>query len=296
MTPNYDLHNHSNCSDGAHRPSELVRIASEAGATVIALTDHDCTYGLAEAAEAAVVAGIGFVPGVEISVTWEDSTIHIVGLNIDATNPALVAGLASIRNGRISRGREMAKDFDALGIAGTFEGAWALAENKEMLGRTHFARYLVEKGVVPDVSRAFDRFLVKGRPGYVAHEWAKLGDAVAWIRGAGGIAVIAHPGRYKITHEAMRRLIAEFIAAGGEAIEVVTGSHTTDQYRQYARLAREFNLLASRGADFHGLGESPHRPGTLPPLPADLTPVWARWTAPSSHPFAASLAQNSSAR
>jgi 3',5'-nucleoside bisphosphate phosphatase len=282
MTPNFDLHNHSNCSDGAHSPDELVRIARDAGATVLALTDHDCTHGLATAAEAAARSGIGFVPGVEISVTWEEGTIHIVGLAIDAANPTLAAGLASIRDGRISRGHEMARDFDSAGIKGTFEGAYALAENKEMLGRTHFARYLVQQGVVSSISRAFERFLVKGRPGYVAHDWAKLADAVSWIRAAGGVAVIAHPGRYKITPEAMRRLITEFKAAGGEGIEVVTGSHTTDQYRQYARLAREYGLLASRGADFHGLGESPFRPGTLPPLPADLTPVWSRWAAAHS--------------
>jgi 3',5'-nucleoside bisphosphate phosphatase len=277
---NYDLHNHSYCSDGAHSPSELVAIARAAGTDVLALTDHDCTDGIAEATAAAVATGLHFVPGVEVSVTWEGTTIHIVGLAIDPAHPTLVAGLASIRDGRIARAREMAKDFDSLGITGTFEGAYALAENKVMLGRTHFARHLVDRGIVRDIPHAFERFLVKGRAGYVAHEWASLTDAVQWICAAGGIAVIAHPGRYKITHEALLQLIREFIAAGGEAIEVVTGSHSPDHFRKFARIAREYGLLASRGADFHGLEESPFRPGTLPPLPADLTPVWSRWATP----------------
>jgi 3',5'-nucleoside bisphosphate phosphatase len=194
-TLNFDLHNHSHCSDGAHSPAELVGIADRAGTDVLALTDHDCLHGLDEAAAAAATIGMGFIPGVEISVTWQDTTIHVVGLAIDPHHPDLVAGLASIRNGRIDRARIMAKDFDALGIKGTFEGAYALAENKEMLGRTHFARYLVDQGVVSDIGRAFERFMVQGRPGYVPHEWARLAAAVSWIRGAGGIAVLAHPGR-----------------------------------------------------------------------------------------------------
>ncbi len=275
---NFDLHNHSNASDGLLPPAEVIRLAQQGKCDAVALTDHDTTSGLEEAANMANLLGMRFIPGIEISVSWRadslNTTLHIVGLGIDRQNKILQDGLSAVREGRWGRAQQIGADLEQAGIHGAFEGACANAENKEMIGRTHFARYLVETGVAKSIANVFDRYLAKGKPGYVAHEWAALADAIAWIRHAGGVAVLAHPGRYKITEESMRELIEEFRSSGGEAIEVVTGSHQPHQFRQYAALAKEFNLLASRGADFHGLDESYYKPGTLPSLPAGLTPVW----------------------
>lgn len=279
---NFDLHNHTTASDGAHSPSEVVVIAKRNGCDALAITDHDTTAGLAEATTAATHAALPFIPGVEISVSWaanidsKATTIHIVGLNIDPANAALQAGLLSIRAGRASRAIEMGDSFAAAGHAGMTEAAYAFAANKEMIGRTHFARVLVERKVVKNIGHAFERFLTRGKPGYVAHAWASLADAVKWITGAGGIAVMAHPGRYNLPVADMTQLLTEFSAAGGTAIEVVTGSHAPRDFRTYAVRAKEFGFLASRGADFHGLGESKFEPGSMPPLPDDVTPVWTR--------------------
>lgn len=277
---NFDLHNHSNCSDGLLTPTALVELAARGHCDAVALTDHDTTAGLGEAAEAAARCGVRLIPGVEISVTWRPetlhTTLHIVGLNIDRHEARIAAGLQSVRDGRRARAAQMAADFDRVGIKGSLEGAYRHAEHPDMIGRTHFARYLVEIGKAKDIGSAFHHFLVRGKPGYVQHDWTAIEDAVRWIRGAGGIAVLAHPGRYKLTPAQMRELLAEFKGLGGEAIEVVTGSHSADDIVRFAQLAREFDFLASRGADYHGPGESQWEPGTMPLLPADLTPVWTR--------------------
>lgn len=271
------MHNHSTASDGLLSPTQLIELAARTGADAIALTDHDTTDGLEEAGSAAKRLGIVFIPGVEISVSWGGTTLHVVGLMIDPASPGLVAGLRTIREGRHARGARIAEALARVGIEGTFEGAWALAENKDMLGRTHFARHLVETGRVKDLQAAFDKYLAKGKPAYVAHRWAQLADAVQWIRGAGGIAVLAHPGRYDLKPMFRDEMLKDFRAAGGEAIEVVTGSHRPEQYAHWQRLALEHGFLASRGADYHGPGESPIEPGRLPPLDRSLTPVWSRW-------------------
>jgi len=231
---------------------------------------------------------IRFIRGVEISVTWPNvpdpgathvgikpTTIHIVGLNIDPGHERLEAGLASIRAGRLTRARLMGEDFRRVGLDGLFDEAYGFAENKSMIGRTHFARALAARGVVKSVGKAFERYLTFGKPGYVAHQWAPLKDAVDWIAASGGIAVLAHPGRYKLDLAQMRLLLADFRDAGGRGLEVVTGSHQPHHYREYAALAREYGLLGSRGADYHGPGESPYQPGELPALPENLTPVWS---------------------
>jgi hypothetical protein len=276
---NPDLHSHSDRSDGVHDPATLIAIARDSGADCLALTDHDTLAGLAAARAAAATAGIQFIDGVEVSVTWNQLTIHLVGLAIDPQTAALKDGLEAIRSGRHARGQRIADDLARVGIPDTYPAALALAGNPDLLGRTHFARHLVERGVVKSTHAAFERYLTPGKPGYVPHAWATLEQAVAWINAAGGIAVIAHPGRYRLDQAGTHALIERFIAAGGRGIEVVTGSHSPSQYAQYATLARQYGLLASRGSDFHGLTESPFRPGTLPPLPNDLTPVWSLWTA-----------------
>lgn len=280
---NYDLHNHSNCSDGRHAPAEVVALAVKGACDAFALTDHDSTEGLDEARAAADAAGLRFIPGVEISVTWRpDSlhkTLHVVGLAIDHHAPSMVEGLGSVRAGRRARAEVMAADLARVGITGALEGAYRHAEHPDMIGRTHFARFLVEIGKARDVGSAFHHFLTEGKPGYVRHDWTTLAEAIRWIRGSGGLAVLAHPGRYKVTPVQMNELLDEFQSLGGEAIEVVTGSHGGDDTRRFAQLARERKLLASRGADFHSLDESEYSPGTLPPLPEDLVPVWERLAA-----------------
>ncbi len=287
---NFDLHNHSNASDGLLSPADLVSLAHRNGCDALALTDHDTVANISAARACADEVGLRFVSGVEISVSWVakgdiDSpmtTIHIVGLDIDADNQALLAGLASVRGGRIIRGKEIAKQLVAAGLPDIFPDAYALAENKEMLGRTHFARALVARGIVPDISHAFKRYLTQGNPGYIPYRWATLENAVAWIRGAGGHAVIAHPARYKLSERELDTLFAEFKALGGEGAEVVTGSHAPDEYGPAARRCKQFGLYASRGADFHGPNETPVEPGHLPRLgdvDRDLKPIWQLFAA-----------------
>ena len=273
---NIDLHCHSNVSDGALAPAEVARRAAAKGVDVWALTDHDQVSGLAAARIAAEAAGMRFVAGVEISVTWRGNTLHIVGLRIDPANAVLESGLAQVRGGRLERARQMARELAEHGVEGALEGALRHAENPEMIGRTHFARFLTEVGAVPDTKGAFRRFLVPGKPGYVPHQWAALADAVSWIRAAGGHAVLAHPGRYGLSAGAMGSLLQEFREAGGEALEVVTGSHSPEQYALFGELARQHDFAASRGSDFHGPEEGAEF-GTLPALDPSLRPVWRDW-------------------
>jgi len=274
---NVDLHSHSFHSDGVLSPAAVAARAKANGVDVWALTDHDELSGIAAARTAAEAIDLRFIAGVEISITWAGKTIHIVGLDIDECDPTLVQGLSSVRNGRLLRGREMSEQLERVGISGAFEGALQFAENPEMLGRTHFARFLVESGVCATVSEVFQNYLVEGKPGFVPHRWATLEESVSWIRSAGGRAVIAHPGRYGLDDMRLGALIDSFRDLGGEGIEVVTGSHTPDQYAQFARIAKQSQLLASRGSDFHGPEESRVDIGSLPNLPADLKPVWHDW-------------------
>jgi len=274
---NVDLHCHSVASDGLLQPEDLLARAAAKGVDMLALTDHDETAGLASARAKAVSHGIRFVDGVEISVTWQGATIHIVGLQIDPENEALKEGLETLRSSRAVRAARIGEALEQAGIRGSLAGAMSYVGNPKIIGRTHFARFLVGIGRAPDVRSVFRRYLVKGTPGYVPHQWASLCDAVDWIRASGGVAVLAHPGRYKLGSAERRLLLAEFKERGGAAIEVVTGSHTPTQYGEFAKLAREFGLLASRGSDFHGDAGSRADLGALPPLSADLQPVWRDW-------------------
>jgi predicted metal-dependent phosphoesterase TrpH len=248
----------------------------------MALTDHDDMDGLDEARAAAAQHSMTFINGVEVSVSWRTHTLHIVGLNIAPAYPPLVEGLRSVRSGRGERARKMSDALAKAGIGGVLEGAYHYAGNPNMIGRTHFARYLVEAGHCKDVKSVFNRYLVKGKPGYVPHQWAVLADAISWIRGSGGVAVLAHPGRYMtgrngMGKKTMQELLTEFVELGGQALEVVTGSHTPEQYAEFARYAEEFNLLASCGSDFHGPSESYRDMGRLPDFPLGCRPVWEAW-------------------
>jgi len=257
--------------------AELVRRAHGNGVELLALTDHDEIGGLDEAAAAARQVGLRFVNGVEISVSWgDDQTVHIVGLGFDRDFAPLVEGLARVRGGRDSRAHRIAAELDKVGIHGAYEGALKYVGNPALISRSHFARYIVELGHAKEVKGVFDWWLAKGKPGYVAHPWAGLEDALNWIAGAGGIAVVAHPGRYRLSRAEMEQLFDTFKDLGGVGIEVLSGSHNEDQVRDYAHMARRYGFLASRGSDFHGPGESWVDLGRLPELPADLTPVWTK--------------------
>ncbi len=272
---NADLHSHSNVSDGTLSPSALAARAAANGVELWALTDHDEVGGQQEARTAALDLGLSWLAGVEISVTFCDETVHVVGLGIDPDDETLRAGLAATRDGRRQRAREMAEGLARVGIPGAFEGALRYVGNPDLISRTHFARYLVESGVCPDTHSVFRRYLTTGNPGYVPHQWAHLSDAVRWITGAGGVAVIAHPGRYsRYSPTVEYALFTEFVGHGGRGVEVMTGSHSEAERLRYADTALEFGLLASRGSDFHSPEESRTDLGTLPDLPGRLTPVW----------------------
>jgi 3',5'-nucleoside bisphosphate phosphatase len=271
---NADLHCHSVVSDGTLTPEALAERAASNGVQLWALTDHDEIGGQARAAAAAKAVGMRYITGVEISVTFLGKTVHIVGLGIDTDNADLREGLEQTRGGRRLRAQDMADGLAKVGIKGAFEGALQYVGNPDLISRTHFARHLVETGVCKETNEVFRKYLTEGKPGYVEHRWATLKDAVGWITGAGGMAVVAHPARYKFTPNEEFALFTEFKGHGGRGVEVVTGSHSAAEYVTYAATAQEFGLAASRGSDFHSPLESHTELGTLPYLPGGLTPVW----------------------
>ena len=271
---NADLHCHSVVSDGTLTPEQLAERAYANGVHLWALTDHDELGGQDRARIAASSLGMDYLSGVEISVTWMGQTIHIVGLGIDAAHAGILEGLRRTRNGRGNRAKQMAEQLLKAGIPNAYEGALHFAGNHELISRTHFARFLVEQGVCRDTDQVFKNYLIEDKPGYVPHLWASLDDAVAWIKAAGGAAVIAHPGRYKLNPLQMDELYKHFKEIGGIGIEVITGSHSPHQYQTYGKIAQQYGFLASRGSDFHDPGESNIDLGTLPHLPDYLTPVW----------------------
>ncbi len=271
---NADLHCHSVVSDGTLTPEALAARAKANGVQLWALTDHDEIGGQERAMAAAKAEGMKYLTGVEISITFAGKTVHIVGLGFDHKNEALVQGLRNTRGGRSERAKEMSDGLAKVGIVGAYEGSLKYVGNPELISRTHFARFLVESGVCKDTSEVFRKYLTENKPGFVPHRWASLENAVSWITGAGGIAVIAHPARYGFTANEEFALFTEFKAHGGRAVEVITGSHSSADAMQYADTALEFNLAASRGSDFHSPEESHTDLGTLPWLPGQLTPVW----------------------
>lgn len=273
----YDLHCHSTHSDGVLAPAAVVARAVARGVEVLALTDHDDVSGNADARVAAAAASLEFVCGVEISVSFESLTIHVVGLRLDPENEALCAGLAQVRSGRDERARRIGAALEQAGIPDAYAGARKHAGRDSLVARTHFARYIVECGKARDTRGVFKRYLTPGKPGYVKHEWAGMAEAIAWIHGAGGDAVLAHPGRYPCSPTALRRLLAAFRDAGGDAIEVVSSAHTPRQFAEFATLARVYGLKGSVGSDFHAPEESWLDLGDAPQLPAGVTPVWADW-------------------
>ncbi|MDO8887967.1 MAG: 3',5'-nucleoside bisphosphate phosphatase [Hydrogenophaga sp.] len=271
---NADLHCHSVVSDGTLTPEALAQRARANGVELWALTDHDELGGQDRAMAAAHEVGMSYLTGVEISVSFLNITVHIVGLGMDHTHPALLAGLRATRGGREQRARDMSDDLARVGIKGVYEGALKYVGNPELISRSHFARYLVEIGVSKDTNDVFRKYITEGKPGFVPHRWAKLADAVGWITQSGGVAVIAHPGRYKLTPNEEFALFTEFKSHGGQGVEVMTGAHNQADYVKYAGYCQEFGLVASRGSDFHSPEESHMDLGKLPDLPGCVTPVW----------------------
>ena len=272
----YDLHAHSTASDGTLSPAELMQHAHAAGVNVMALTDHDTTAGIAEARDAASQLGMEFIPGIELSVTWNNRTVHIVGLGIDEHSESMQTGIKKLMDFRQWRAEEIGRRLEKAGYPGMYENAKAYS-NGRLIGRVHFARALVAAGHTDTVGAVFKKFLVGGKPGFVPGAWAELGDVVKWIREAGGRAIIAHPARYDMTRTKLRQLIADFKELGGEGFEVCSGSHSRDDVNTMAQHSRDFDLLASAGSDFHG----PENPwvnlGQLAPIPQGLKPVWHDW-------------------
>lgn len=272
----YDLHTHSTASDGTLRPKDLVARAKQAGVSVLALTDHDSTQGLAEAREAALHLGVDLIAGAEISVSWGPYVIHVVGLGIDPECELLQQGLSRQREQRRERAMEMGRRLEKSGIEGAYDGAMALC-NGRLISRTHFARFLVDRGYVNDTDKVFKRYLVQGKPGYVQGSWADLEEVISWIKAAGGQSVIAHPARYPFTRTKLRRLFGEFVELAGDAIEVVSGNYTRDNCFTMARHAMDFGLMGSVGSDFHGPEHSRLELGRVLELPAGVTPIWRDW-------------------
>jgi len=271
---NADLHCHSVISDGTLTPEKLAERAKAAGVEIWALTDHDEVGGQDRALAAARTQQLPYLSGVEISVTFANQTVHIVGLGFDHHDPQLQDGLRRTRGGRGERAQEMSDSLAKVGIVGAYEGALKYVGNPDLISRTHFARYLVEAGVCKETSEVFRKYLTEGKPGFVPHRWARLQDAVQWITQAGGMAVIAHPARYGFTPNEEYALFTEFKAHGGQGVEVVTGSHSAQEAMRYADTAKEFGLFASRGSDFHSPEESHTDLGALPWLPGELAPIW----------------------
>ncbi len=279
MNPqNADLHCHSTVSDGLMAPAALVERAKANNVDLLALTDHDEIGGLDEAIQAAAGLGMRFVTGTEISVSWgDDQTVHIVGLNFDHRHPELVAGLGRVRGGRDARAGRMAAELAKVGIDGAYEGALKYAGNPALISRSHFARYIVERGFARDVKTVFDHWLAKGKPGYVSHPWAEMHEALGWIKAAGGVAVIAHPGRYRLTPAQRRELFVAFKELGGEGIEVISGSHNEAEVREFAGIARGIRFPGLACLGFSWSGRELYRSRSHGGLPADLKPVWSVW-------------------
>ena len=275
--PRYDLHCHSTASDGVLPPAAVVARAHANGVTSLALTDHDGLSGIPEASAAAAAVGLTLIPGTEISVEWHDHSVHIVGLQIDPNAPALVQGLAGIRDGRASRAERIAAELEKIGFTGILARTMTYVGNPELVSRAHFARALVEMGACKEVKQVFERYLVPGKPGFVPHPWPTLTEALSWIHGAGGVAVIAHPGRYKMSNKVLGQLFSDFREQGGQAIEVASGSHSPMQIAHFGRQARHYAFMGSQGSDFHGPNESYVDLGRSQPLPEGVVPVWDFW-------------------
>lgn len=268
----YDLHCHSTASDGLLTPTQLVERANQQGVEYLALTDHDTVAGIAEAQLAAQGCDLHLIPGIELSASWENKCFHVIGLGIDPLHPLLLEGLRIQENIREERAKKIADKLAKKRIHGAYEAVKTAARDS-MITRSHFAQFIVEQNRARDLQDAFDKFLAQGKPAYVPTAWAELADVVAWISGSGGVAVLAHPLRYNLSATWMRRALTEFKQLGGQGIEVVTGRSNADEIHRTHQFAKQFELFASTGSDFHSPDQWVEL-GRLSPLPPDSRPVW----------------------
>lgn len=276
MSQKYDLHCHSFCSDGILSPEQLVSRAKEKEVTVLAVTDHDTVIGVERARAQATVEGIELISGIEFSSVWQGRNIHVLGLNVDTASSALQRSVAEQEQRRRDRGEIIAQKLSALGIHGAFEGAKQQA-GSDMVGRPHFARWLVESGAVTSIDQAFKRYLGAGKPGDVKQLWPEVAEVVEIINASGGVAVIAHPSKYKMTRSKLCTLVADFVTYGGKGIEVVSGRQDVHESMDLAKIGVKYGLLGSMGSDFHEPTGPWSELGCCPPMPETIEPVWSLW-------------------
>ncbi|PXY92161.1 phosphatase [Gilliamella apis] len=272
-----DLHSHTTASDGILTPSELVKRAADNQINMLAITDHDTIKGLLEA-KAAIERDnlpVKLIYGVEVSTMWKNNEIHIVGLNIDIQNSHLLELLTAQEQSRIDRAISISEKLAKVSIDNAYEQAQQFSKG-DIVSRAHFARFLVANNYVKDIKRAFKKYLGKSGYAYVPAKWCSIADAVNAIHAAGGQAVLAHPTRYDLTLTKLKLLISEFKSYGGDGIEVSQSRQTQDDLQRLAKLANEFELLASQGSDFHDLLNYLDL-GKTTPLPGSVTPIWQNW-------------------
>ena len=273
MTERYDLHCHSTASDGALSPSALVYRAHQQGVSVLALTDHDTTMGLSQARSCAADLGLCLINGIELSASWQNKCLHIIGLGIDPDYEPLATATAQLRTSRLERAVKIAEKLEKKRITGALVGVQKAAGDG-MITRSHFANFLLSQFHVSTQQEAFDRYLGKGKPAYVSTTWAEMALAIQWITQSGGVAVLAHPLRYQLTASWMKRLLGAFKDAGGQGIEVITGRTNPDEIKLLANYAISFGLAGSVGSDFHNPVNPWLELGRLAPLPETVQPVW----------------------
>lgn len=269
----YDLHCHSSFSDGALTPSEVILRAKEQGVTTLALTDHDTVAGLAEAQQAAEQQALDFIPGIELSCLWSNKTFHVLGLNIDPSNAEILTGTQQLQEIRLERAKKIADKLAKNKIPGAF-AAVQVAAGVGMITRPHFANFLLENNHVSSIQNAFDRYLGQGKSAFVNTQWVEMENAIHWINSAGGVAVVAHPMRYKLTASWMRRFLSAFKEMGGQGIEVITARSNPDEIRRTIHFAQQFELYGSVGSDFHTPKNQWVELGRLASLPINIKPVW----------------------
>lgn len=276
--PAFDFHCHSLCSDGALSPQALIELAAERGLQQLAITDHDTTAAYTrQLSDQATDAQITLVSGCELSCLWQRRSIHVVGLNIDLAHPVFVQATGEQAQARDRRAEKITAVLQRMGFSLELTHIQRIAGDG-VVGRPHFAEYLVRTNQMPSMAAAFKRALGAGKPGDIKAEWPALETVVGWISAAGGIAVVAHPLKYKMTLTKLRSLLTTFVEVGGQGMEVITGHQESNQTRTLADLAQRFGLAASAGSDFHRPGQPWAELGRASVLPEQCTPIWQLWS------------------
>ena len=268
-----DLHSHSYYSDGVYSPSEVIELANQVKCDLFSLTDHDTTVGVLEAQERADDLSLNFIPGVEISAFWQNMTIHILGIGVNVDNDILQKGLRRNQELRKERAEKIAHGLRRTGIKDVLEKTRALSKTN-MITRTHFAQMLIQEGYCKDMKSVFRRFLTGKKPGASRVEWANFEEVIGWIHSAGGLAVLAHPFRYRMTQTKIKKMLSDYKGALGDGIEVVTGTSTEEEVNLASRWASDFNLLISSGSDYHGWPNQRVNIGSLKEVPNSDNLIW----------------------